>query len=86
MKVIQSCEKKQKKGKQIKKQKAKLRNNAIFAKSIGTPTNKIDKKIVTTRKKEEAESGNLGQPLEQKPINKPIDIGSILVYSISVKY
>ena len=37
-------------------------------------------------KKEEAESGNLGQPLEQKPINKPIDIGSILVYSISVKY
>ena len=42
--VIQSCEEKQKKGKQVKKQKAKLRNNAIFAKSIGTPTSNIDKK------------------------------------------
>ena len=51
--VIQSCEEKQKKGKKIKKQKAKLRNNAIFAKSIGTPTSNIDKKIVTTRKKKQ---------------------------------
>ena len=56
MKVIQSCEKKQKKGKQIKKQKAKLRNNAIFAKSVGTPTNTIDKKFVTTRKKKKRRS------------------------------
>ena len=41
--------------------------------------------LLEKKKKEEAESGNLGQPLEQKPINNPIDIGSILVYSISVK-
>ena len=33
-----------------KKQNAKLRNNAIFGKSIEKPMNKIDAEIMTTRK------------------------------------
>ena len=35
---------------QIKKQKPKLRNNALFDRSIENPMNKIDLKIVITRK------------------------------------
>ena len=34
----------------IKKQNAKLRNNAIFSKSIENIMNKVDVRIVTTRK------------------------------------
>ena len=40
----------EKKGDKIKNQNAKLRNNAIFGKSIENLMNKIDVKIVTTRK------------------------------------
>ena len=40
----------EKEGNKIKKQKAKLRNNSIFGKLIKNPMNKIDVKIVTTRK------------------------------------
>ena len=35
---------------QIKKQKPKLRNNALFGRLIENPMNKIDLKIVITRK------------------------------------
>ena len=35
----------------IKKRNVKLRNNAIFGKSIENPMNKVEVKIVTTRKR-----------------------------------
>ena len=40
----------EKRGNIIIKHKAKLRNNAIFAKSIENPMNKVYVKIVTARK------------------------------------
>ena len=40
-----------KEGNKIKKQNSKLRNSAIFGKSIENPMFKVDVKIVTTRKK-----------------------------------
>ena len=40
----------EKEGSKIKKQNAKLGNNAIFGKSIENPTNKLDVKIMTSRK------------------------------------
>ena len=40
----------EKEGNKIKKQNSKLRNNSIFGKSIENPVNKVDVKIVTTRK------------------------------------
>ena len=40
----------EKKGNKIKKQNAKLRNNAIFDKSKENLMNKVDLKILTTRK------------------------------------
>ena len=50
-KVIRSCKEMQKKKViKSKKENAKLRNNAIFEKSIENPMNKVDVKIVTTRK------------------------------------
>ena len=41
----------EKEGNKIKKRNAKLRNNAIFGKSIENPMNKVEIKIVTTRKR-----------------------------------
>ena len=43
-------EKQKKKVKKIKKQNAKLRNNAIFGKPIKNSMNKIDAEILTTGK------------------------------------
>ena len=40
----------EKEGNGIKKENAKLRNSAIFGKSIECPTKKVDVKFVTTRK------------------------------------
>ena len=40
----------EKEGKKIKKQNAKLRNNAVFGKSIENPMNKVDLNIATIRK------------------------------------
>ena len=40
----------EKEGDKIKKQNAKLRNNAIFGKSIKISMNKVDVNIVITRK------------------------------------
>ena len=40
----------EKEGNKIKKQNAKLRNNAIFGKSTENPLNKVAVKLVTTRK------------------------------------
>ena len=39
-----------KEGNKTKKQNSNLRNNAIFGRSIENPKNKVDVKIVTTRK------------------------------------
>ena len=49
--TIQICEEEQKrKGKKIKKQKTKLRSNAIFGKLIENPMNKIDVRIDVANK------------------------------------
>ena len=37
-------------GSRIKNENAKLRNNSIFGKSVEHPTNKVDVKVVTTKK------------------------------------
>ena len=40
----------EKEGNIVKKQNTKLRNNAVFGKSIENPMDKVDVKVVTTRK------------------------------------
>ena len=40
----------EKEGNIVKKQNTKLRNNTVFGKSIENPMDKVDVKVVTTRK------------------------------------
>ena len=42
----------EKEGSKIKKQNTKLRNNALFGKSIENPVKKVDVKIINTRKQQ----------------------------------
>ena len=42
----------EKEGSKIKKQDTKLRNNALFGKSIENPVKEVDVKIINTRKQQ----------------------------------
>ena len=89
----------EKEGKKIEKQNARLRNNAIFGKSMENPMNKVGIKIKTTRKqylkwsfiptfKGEKQFCNGAIPIEKEKCRINLNKAIILeqAFSIYLKY